>query len=153
MKSIWLQIVSPTLYLGLLLGLAPLSLGAYQDPETEAEARAAIEAINREIATLEELITSQSAARDALQRQLRKTDLDIGRTNNVLRKTQENLDKRQRQINTLEAQGIATSSTMPPNGFWNSTVARAFPGRAITPAGWSKKKNVWPRNPSLKLHA
>ena len=107
MKSIWLQIVSPTLYLGLLLVLAPLSLGAYQDPETEAEARAAIEAINREIATLEGLITSQSAERDALQRQLRKTDLDIGRTNNALRKTQKNLDKRQRQINTLEAQGIA----------------------------------------------
>ena len=107
MKYIWLQIISPTLYLGLLLVLAPLSFGAYQDPETEAEARAAIEAINREIATLEGLITSQSAERDALQRQLRKTDLDIGRTNNALRKTQENLDKRQRQINTLEAQGIA----------------------------------------------
>jgi septal ring factor EnvC (AmiA/AmiB activator) len=109
MKSIWLQIVSPTLYLGLLLLLAPLSLGAYQDPETEAETRAAIEAINREIATLEGLITSQSAERDVLQRQLRKTDLDIGRTNNALRKTQK----------TLISASVRSIHSRPKASHWN----------------------------------
>ncbi len=34
----------------------------------------------------------------------------------------------------------ATSSTTPPSGFWNWTVARAFPRRATTPTGWSRKQ-------------
>ena len=31
---------------------------------------------------------------------------------------------------------------MPPNGFWNWTVAKVFLGRAITRLGWIRKKNV-----------
>ena len=54
---------------------------------SEADARAAIKAINDEIATLEQLITSQSKERDEIQSQLRDTDVAIGRANEALRKT------------------------------------------------------------------
>ena len=70
---------------------------------SEAEARAAIKAINDEIATLEQLITSQSKERDEIQSQLRDTDVAIGRANEALRKTQASLDQRQRDINELES--------------------------------------------------
>ena len=75
---------------------------------SEAEARAAIQAINDEIATLEQLITSQSKERDEIQSQLRGTDVAIGRANEALRKTQASLDQRQRDINELEADGLRT---------------------------------------------
>jgi sulfate-transporting ATPase len=37
---------------------------------------------------------------------------------------------------------IATSSTTPPSGFWNWTVATAFHGRATTRRGWSRRKTA-----------
>ena len=45
------------------------------------------------------------------------------------------------------------SSTTPPNGFWNSTAATVFRGKAITRLGWNRKKNVWKtrRNPKLRV--
>ena len=73
---------------------------------SESEARAAIKAINDEIATLEQLITSQSKERDEIQSQLRDTDIAIGRANEALRKTQISLEQRQRAINELEADGL-----------------------------------------------
>ena len=73
---------------------------------SESEARAAIKAINDEIATLEQLITSQSKERDEIQSQLRDTDIAIGRTNEALRETQASLEQRQRAINELEADGL-----------------------------------------------
>jgi hypothetical protein len=47
----------------------------------------------------------------------------------------------------------ATSSTTPPSGFSNSTAATASPGRATTPAGWSRRKPAWSRKPSRKAPA
>ena len=76
------------------------------DPKSEAETRAAIKAINDEIATLEQLITSQSKERDQLQARLRETDVAIGQANQDLRETQANLDRRQRLINELESDGL-----------------------------------------------
>ena len=46
-----------------------------------------------------------------------------------------------------------TSSTTPPNGFLNSTAATASPGKATIPAGSSRKKPAWSRNPSRKAPA
>jgi septal ring factor EnvC (AmiA/AmiB activator) len=76
------------------------------DLTTEAEARAAIKAVNDEISALEQLITSQSKERDELQARLRDTDVAISRANEALRKTQANLDQRQRHINELESDGL-----------------------------------------------
>ena len=73
---------------------------------SEAEARAAIKAINDEIATLEQLITSQSKERDEIQSQLRYTDVAIGRANEALRRTQSSLNELRRDINELEANGL-----------------------------------------------
>ena len=73
----------------------------------EAETRAAIKAINDEIATLEQLIASQSRERDEIQSQLRDTDMAIGLANEALRKTQTSLDQRQRDINELESDGLS----------------------------------------------
>ena len=82
------------------------ALAQSSDLTTEAEARAAIKAVNDEIAALEQLITSQSKERDELQARLRDTDLAIGRANEALRKTQASLNQRQRQINELESDGL-----------------------------------------------
>ena len=82
------------------------ALGQSSDLTTEAEARAAIKAVNDEIAALEQLITSQSKKRDELQARLRDTDVAIGRANEALRKTQASLNQRQRQINELESDGL-----------------------------------------------
>ena len=81
------------------------ALAQSSDLTTEAEARAAIKAVNDEIAALEQLITSQSKERDELQARLRDTDVAIGRANEALRKTQASLNQRQRQINELESDG------------------------------------------------
>jgi len=91
---------------------ATMLLGSYptfadsNELTSEAEARAAIKAINDEIAMLEQLITSQSKERDEIQSQLRDTDVAIGRANEALRKTQASLEQRQRDINELEADGV-----------------------------------------------
>lgn len=77
------------------------------EPQTEAEARAAIEQVNREIATLTQLVTSQSKERNELQNTLKQTDKAIGRANEALRRAKENINARQRQINELDAQGTA----------------------------------------------
>ena len=82
------------------------ALAQSSDLTTEAEARAAIKAVNDEIAALEQLITSQSKERDELQARLRDTDVAIGRANEALRKTQASLNQRQRQINELESYGL-----------------------------------------------
>ena len=82
------------------------ALAQGSDLTTEAEARAAIKAVNDEIAALEQLITSQSKERDELQARLRDTDVAIGRANEALRKTQASLNQRQRQINELESYGL-----------------------------------------------
>lgn len=103
MKSIWF-VVATVLYCSMT------SLATGQDPvepQTEAEARAAIEQVNREIATLTQLVTSQSKERNELQNTLKQTDKAIGRANKALRRAKENIDARQRQINTLDAQGTA----------------------------------------------
>ena len=81
------------------------ALAQSSDLTTEAEARAAIKAVNDEIAALEQLITSQSKERDELQARLRDTDVAIGRANEALRMTQASLNQRQRDINELEADG------------------------------------------------
>ncbi len=39
----------------------------------------------------------------------------------------------------------ATSWTTWPAGSWSWTGARASPGRATTPAGWSRSRRAWPR--------
>ena len=82
------------------------ALAQSSDLTTEAEARAAIKAVNDEIAALEQLITSQSKERDELQARLRDRDVAIGRANEALRKTQASLNQRQRQINELESDGL-----------------------------------------------
>ena len=79
---------------------------------SEAETRAAIKAINVEIATLEQLITSQSKERDEIQAQLRDTDVAIGHTNEALRKTRASLDNRRRDINELESSGLRIERRM-----------------------------------------
>lgn len=103
MKSVWF-VVATVLY----CGMASHTMGADPvEPQTEAEARAAIEQVNREIATLTQLVTSQSKERNELQNTLKQTDKAIGRANKALRRAKENIDARQRQINTLDAQGTA----------------------------------------------
>jgi len=89
----------------MLLGSFP-TFADSNELTSEAEARAAIKAINDEIATLEQLITSQSKERDEIQSQLRDTDVAIGRANEALRMTQASLDQRQRNINELESDGL-----------------------------------------------
>ena len=89
----------------MLLGSYP-TVANSNELTSEAEARAAIKAINDEIATLEQLITSQSTERDEIQSQLRDTDVAIGRANEALRKTQASLEQRQRDINEFEANGL-----------------------------------------------
>ena len=54
----------------MLLGSYP-AFADSNELTSEADARAAIKAINDEIATLEHLITSQSKERDEIQSQLR----------------------------------------------------------------------------------
>jgi septal ring factor EnvC (AmiA/AmiB activator) len=76
------------------------------DPVDEAETRAAIKTINDEIATLEELISSQSKERDEIQAKLRSTDLAISHANESLRKTAASLNQRQRDINELESDAL-----------------------------------------------
>ncbi|MDA8947048.1 peptidoglycan DD-metalloendopeptidase family protein [Luminiphilus sp.] len=103
MKSVWF-VVTTVLY----CGMASHTMGADPvEPQTEAEARAAIEQVNREIATLTQLVTSQSKERNELQNTLKQTDKAIARANEALRRAKENIDARQRQINTLDAQGTA----------------------------------------------
>lgn len=82
------------------------TFAANDDPVSEAETRAAIKAVNDEIASLEQLITSQSKERDELQARLRDTDEAIARANQALREAQTSLDQRQRQINELESDGL-----------------------------------------------
>ena len=80
MKPAWL-IVATALYCGMTshaTGADPV------EPQTEAEARAAIEQVNREIATLTQLVTSQSKERNELQNTLKQTDKAIGRANEAL---------------------------------------------------------------------
>jgi septal ring factor EnvC (AmiA/AmiB activator) len=101
-KPAWL-IVATALYCSMT------SLATGQDPvepQTEAEARAAIEQVNREIATLTQLVTSQSKERNELQNTLKQTDKAIARANEALRRAKENINARQRQINALDAQGM-----------------------------------------------
>ena len=98
---LWIQalaVVSATM----LLGSYPSTANS-NELTSEAEARAAIKAINDEIRTLEQLISSQSKERDEIQSQLRDTDVAIGRANEALRATLVSLEQRQRAINELEA--------------------------------------------------
>ena len=89
----------------LAVASATMLLGSYPtvanstELTSEAEARAAIKAINDEIRTLEQLISSQSKERDEIQSELRDTDVAIGRANEALRATQVSLEQRQRAIN------------------------------------------------------
>jgi sulfate-transporting ATPase len=39
----------------------------------------------------------------------------------------------------------ATSWTTPPSGFWNWTAATAFPTRATTATGWTRRRRAWSR--------
>ena len=101
---LWIQalaVVSATM----LLGSYP-SIANSNELTSEAEARAAIKAINDEIRTLEQLISSQSKERDEIQSQLRDTDVAISRANEALRATLVSLEQRQRAINELEADGL-----------------------------------------------
>ena len=100
----WIQALA-TVGTGLLLAVTA-SFAVSDDPTGEAETRAAIKAINDEIATLEQLMVSQSKERDEIQTQLRNTDVAIGRANTSLRKTQASLDQRQRELNKLESDGL-----------------------------------------------
>ena len=87
MKSVWF-VVATVLY----CGMASHTMGADPvEPQTEAEARAAIEQVNREIATLTQLVTSQSKERNELQNTLKQTDKAIGRANKALRRAKENI--------------------------------------------------------------
>ena len=79
-----------------LLGSCP-TFADSNELTSEADARAAIKAINDEIATLEQVITSQSKERDEIQSQLRDSDIAIGRTNEALRETQASLEQRTRE--------------------------------------------------------
>ena len=101
MKPAWL-IIATALYCGMTSHTTSADPVA---PQTEAEARAAIEQVNREIATLTQLVTSQSKERNELQNTLKQTDKAIGRANEALRRAKENINGRQRQINELDAQG------------------------------------------------
>jgi septal ring factor EnvC (AmiA/AmiB activator) len=100
-KPAWL-IIATALYCGMTSHTTSADPVA---PQTEAEARAAIEQVNREIATLTQLVTSQSKERNELQNTLKQTDKAIGRANEALRRAKENINGRQRQINELDAQG------------------------------------------------
>jgi septal ring factor EnvC (AmiA/AmiB activator) len=97
-----LLIIATALYCGMTSHTTSADL---VEPQTEAEARAAIEQVNREIATLTQLVTSQSKERNELQNTLKQTDKAIGRANEALRRAKENINGRQRQINELDAQG------------------------------------------------
>ena len=101
MKPAWL-IIATALYCGMT---SHTTSADPVEPQTEAEARAAIEQVNREIATLTQLVTSQSKERNELQNTLKQTDKAIGRANEALRRAKENINGRQRQINELDAQG------------------------------------------------
>ena len=103
MKPAWL-IIATALYCGMT---SHTTSADPVEPQTEAEARAAIEQVNREIATLTQLVTSQSKERNELQNTLKQTDKAIGRANEALRRVKENINARQRQINELDAQGTA----------------------------------------------
>ena len=103
MKPAWL-IIATALYCGMT---SHTTSADPVEPQTEAEARAAIEQVNREIATLTQLVTSQSKERNELQNTLKQTDKAIGRANEALRRAKENINARQRQINELDAQGTA----------------------------------------------
>ena len=101
MKSVWFMVAT-----ALYCGMASHTMGADPvEPQTEAEARAAIEQINRDIAALTELVTSQSKERNELQNTLKQTDKAIGRANEALRRAKENINARQRQLNELDARG------------------------------------------------
>jgi len=100
-KPAWL-IIATALYCGMT---SHTTSADPVEPQTEAEARAAIEQVNREIATLTQLVTSQSKERNELQNTLKQTDKAIGRANEALRRAKENINGRQRQINELDAQG------------------------------------------------
>jgi septal ring factor EnvC (AmiA/AmiB activator) len=102
-KPAWL-IIATALYCGMT---SHTTSADPVEPQTEAEARAAIEQVNREIATLTQLVTSQSKERNELQNTLKQTDKAIGRANEALRRAKENINARQRQINELDAQGTA----------------------------------------------
>ena len=82
------------------------ALGDITELTSETETRAAIKAINDEIATLEQLITSQSKERNDIQSRLRDTDVAVGRANEALLKIRASLDQRQRVINELESDGL-----------------------------------------------
>ena len=101
MKPTWL-IIATALYCGMT---SQTTSADPVEPQTEAEARAAIEQVNREIATLTQLVTSQSKERNELQNTLKQTDKAIGRANEALRRAKETINARQRQINELDAQG------------------------------------------------
>ena len=101
MKPTWL-IIATALYCGMT---SHTTSADPVEPQTEAEARGAIEQVNREIATLTQLVTSQSKERNELQNTLKQTDKAIGRANEALRRAKENINGRQRQINELDAQG------------------------------------------------
>ena len=103
MKPAWL-IIATALYCGMT---SHTTSADPVEPQTGAEARAAIEQVNREIATLTQLVTSQSKERNELQNTLKQTDKAIGRANEALRRAKENINARQRQINELDAQGTA----------------------------------------------
>ena len=103
MKPAWL-IIATALYCGMT---SHTTSADPVEPQTEAEARAAIEQVNREIATLTQLVTSQSKERNELQNTLKQTDKAISRANEALRRAKENINARQRQINELDAQGTA----------------------------------------------
>lgn len=103
MKPAWL-IIATALYCGMT---SHTTSADPVEPQTEAEARAAIEQVNREIATLTQLVTSQSKERNELQNTLKQTDKAIGRANEALRRAKKNINARQRQINELDAQGTA----------------------------------------------
>ena len=92
----------------MLLGSSP-TLADSDELTSEAEARAAIKAINDEIATLEQLITSQSRERDEIQSQLRDSDIAIGRANEALRETQV-LSNASELSTSLKLMGCASSA-------------------------------------------
>jgi len=100
-KPAWL-IIATALYCGMT---SHTTSADPVEPQTEAEARGAIEQVNREIATLTQLVTSQSKERNELQNTLKQTDKAIARANEALRRAKENINGRQRQINELDAQG------------------------------------------------
>ena len=123
----------------MLLGSSPI-LADSDELTSEAEARAAIKAINDEIATLEQLITSQSRERDEIQSQLRDSDIAIGRANEALRETQASLEQRQRAINELEADGLRIDRRINELRENFRDKHRYFFG---VETGWRSQDSVW----------